>query len=117
MTNDGPIEILYQGRVNATAATSILSPDAGQSFNLEKLIITNVTAAPVDVTVYLDADGTTYDQTTCIGPYEKELLAEEWIELFIQMPLNSSAGNLAVKNSVANAVNYTLSGYEKIRRQ
>lgn len=110
MTRREANEILAQNRVNSTSATSIFSPDTGKQYFLRELKACNVSANQVSFCVYLDADGTTYSEATAIY-FDVILQPGETWELDISLPMYSSSANLAVKSSVSNSINYTLSGY------
>lgn len=110
MTRREANEILAQNRVNSTSATSIFSPAAGKQYFLRELKACNVTTNPVSFCVYLDIDGTTYSEATAIY-FNVVLEAGETWELDVSLPMYDSSGNFAVKSSVANAITYTLSGY------
>lgn len=111
MTRNESGEILAQARENSTSAVSLFSPSDGKQYFLNELKVCNVSGAAVNYRIFLDADGTTYDQTTALY-YDIQLQAGQTDEIVLNLPLYSSSGNLAIYNSVANAINFTLHGYE-----
>jgi hypothetical protein len=113
MTRRESYEILTQQRINSVSATSIYSPAADEQVMLRELKVCNVSGLDGrKFTVYLDVDGSTYDETTAIY-WEVELNKGETWEIGVNLPMYNPSGNIAVKSSVANALTYTLSG-EKI---
>ena len=104
-------ENLGRSRYNNTSNNSIFSPEAGEQWFIELLKCTNVTTSVVKVRVFVDPDGTTYSEDTA-EYYDTPIQPGQTLELAINYPLYSSAGNVAVYNSVANSVNFRLFGYE-----
>jgi len=102
---------LAQQRVNGTSAVSVLSPSSGQTLIIpaKGIAINNQSGAACTATLYLDHDGSTYDETTSIlGP----LSVAPGIPLHFDGPINmnNASGNLALKPSVSDALTVTISG-------
>ena len=98
---------LAQHRENSTNAVSIYSPPAQRTIQ-GFLKLANLTDDEVLVSVFHDANGTTYDETTAII-WELHLFSGQFLEVD-HIFLDDSTGNLAYSSSVANAVNATLYG-------
>ena len=100
-----------QARINSTTATSVYSPGAGVTGLIKTIIIANQTGSVDSYRLFVDDDGTTYDQSTAlfydvpIDAYSTHL-----INTFIAM--NDPSGNIAFRNATANALTITLFGAE-----
>lgn len=101
--------IIAQNRFNNTTANSLFSPARSEQYFLDELIVSNVSGASLTFRIFVDIDGTTYDQTTSLY-YDITLKKGQTYEINLGFSLKSSAGNIAVQNSVANGVNWTLKG-------
>lgn len=102
---------LAQARPANTAAVSLYSPNAGEEI-VGFLFISNNSGAEALARVFLDDDGTDYDETTQMA----------WdVRIRPQLPplkigpisMNDSDGNLAVRTSVGNALTFTFMGIVK----
>ena len=102
---------LGQARENSTSAVSVYSPASSTTAIIKNIMVTNTSAAAADVSIYVDDDGTTYDETTAIM-WESEISAGETITLDSFIAMNDSDGNLAYQSSVANALTITVFGAE-----
>lgn len=104
--------LLAQLRPADTNAASIYSPRANIVAEITRILVCNVSAAPATFRIFLDDDGTTYDETTAlfwdaplsdgIGPW---IIEAGW-------GMKNSAGNLAVRSSVGDALTFTVFGRE-----
>lgn len=109
---------LGQSRPSDTNNASLYSPPSGIiSTQVTTLIICNTTGSGANYRIFLDNDGTTYDQTTALF-YDIAILANstDLIEpngLF----MNNSSGNLAIRTDTADALNFTAYGIEILTRQ
>lgn len=102
---------LGQRRDNDTSTHSVYSPAAGVTAIIAMIMLANTSSRSAEVSVYIDDDGTTYDESTCIAP---NILiprgATEDIRGFF--PMNNKDGNLAYKQGTANAITITAFGVE-----
>ena len=105
---------LAQQRVNGTSAVSVLSPSSGQTYIIpaKGITILNQSGAACNATLYLDDDGTTYDETTQILG---TIAAQPGIPLHYDGPItmNNASGNLALKPSVSDALTISIWGATK----
>jgi len=106
-----PNKQLGQLRPANTDPASLYSPPADTLALLSLLIVCNVSAAEAKFRVFLDDDGTTYDQSTAIY-YDRALAANRTEILALQLGMSDEAGNLAVRSDVASALTFTLYGEE-----
>ncbi len=105
-------KVLAQLRPADTNAASLYSPPANRVAQLTKLVICNQTGSPVTFRLFLDDNGTTYDQTTALF-YDQSISANlTWTEDLEGWGMADSTGNLAVRSSTNDALTFTLFGKE-----
>ena len=102
---------LGQHRINSTTATSLYSPGASTTAIIKSVVACNQSGAAAVFRLFLDDDGTTYDQTTALY-YDVAIAADTTIQIDTFWPMNNSSGNLATRTSVANALTFTAFGAE-----
>lgn len=107
------LEELVQSRPSGTSATQAYQPDARAVVNI--VYICNTTASAADASLYIDWNGTTYDQSTALF-YGVEIPANSTTVIDEQMIPLTSQSNLAVQTSIANALTFTVYGKDKVRR-
>ena len=100
---------LAQHRENSTSAVSIYSPSAGQTVIIKTVTLCNTTSSAATFRIFMDDDGTTYDQTTA-KYYDASLAANSTLDLSVFWAMNNSNGNLAFQNGTANAITITVDG-------
>lgn len=103
---------LAQSRENSTTAVSVYSPTSGTSI-IKNIIVTNTSGAPADLRLFLDDDGTTYDESTVLA-WDVTIAAGSIFTLDGHMGMNNTSGNLAYRSSVANALTITVFGVDGI---
>jgi len=59
--------------------------------------------------LFVDEDGSTYDQTTAIA-YDIPLLGNTTDTWEVEIYMNNPSGNLAVRTGTANALTFTVNG-------
>lgn len=90
-------------------AVSNYSPASGTAI-IKSIVVCNTSGAAATYSIFLDDDGTTYDQTTAVF-FDVPIDADDTHLLQVYWPLDS-AGNLATEASVNNAVTFTSLGME-----
>ncbi len=106
-------EVLGQARENSTNAVSVYSPPASTYTKITGITLCNQSGAAATFRLFLDNDGTTYDQTTALF-YDVSLAINETLQIDVKWFMSYSAGNLAYRSSVANAITITVFGVELI---
>lgn len=101
-----------QKRENSTNAVSVYSPAASTEAIISSIVVANTTASTVKVRMFLDINGTTYDESTAIA-WDVDILGNRVWDREVTFCMNNSSGNLAYRSSVANALTITVSGLEK----
>jgi hypothetical protein len=107
--------VLGQTRPANTSAASAYKPSSGILGVVTGVIICNQSATESTYRLFLDVDGTTYDETTAIA-YDAGLAAYQ--SEFIEFPLpglpiyGKDAGNFAVRAGTSSAMTFTILGYE-----
>ena len=102
---------LAQARENSTNAVSVYSPAASTTAIIKMLTVCNQSGGSVTFRLFVDDDGTTYDETTAIY-YDVSVPPGVPFERNVFIPMNNSSGNIAYRSSVANALTITLFGAE-----
>lgn len=105
------ISHLGQIRPGAATATSIYSPGAGQTTIVTSVVICNTSGASAKVRLYLDNDGTTYDQSTALM-WDAAVAADTTVVFEPKggITMDNSSGNIAGESDVASALTFTASG-------
>ena len=101
---------LGQLRPANTSAASLYSPADARGYGVD-VVACNVSAANVDVSIFHDKDGTTYDETTALV-FTHTLAKGETLSLSKIISDYLEDGNVGVQSSVANAANFTAYGEE-----
>lgn len=104
-------QLLGQLRPANTTAASVYSPPASTETIISMVKCANVSALPANVRIFLDDDGTTYDETTALH-WDVTVGVGETLEVTGPITMNDASGNLAVRTSVADAINFTVFGNE-----
>jgi len=103
------IRQLAQARPSGTSAVSAWTPGEAAPYRIVLVSICNVTDNAVDVSLFHDIDGTTYDETTALV-WKHTLLAGEILCYESEISGYRAAGNLAVRSSVGNAATFSVYG-------
>jgi len=100
---------IAQSRPSDTSAASVLNNT--RPWVADLIIVTNTTNSSANFTIYHDADGTTYDESTSLY-FNVPLAGQDvaYIEFPAGIPNTDATGNLAVKSSTASALNFTVYG-------
>ncbi len=103
---------LAQSRPSTTSTTQVYQP-TGLAF-ISSIIVANVTGSAAAYSIYLDKDGTTYNQGTALF-YSVMLPANctDMIEFDVPVPITSQ-GNLAVQSGTSSSLTFTVYGAEKV---
>ena len=105
-------KVLGQLRPANTSVASIYSPPANRAVEITAVLVCNQSLASATYRIFLDDDGTTYDQSTALY-YDVTLATGTTSELsMLGWGMVNSAGNLAVRSSVASALTFTVFGKE-----
>ncbi|MGE0373173.1 MAG: hypothetical protein AB7Q01_14995 [Gammaproteobacteria bacterium] len=104
--------ILAQSRPPGATAVNAYSPPTSKIAVLSKVIIANTTGSAADASIYIDADGSTYDETTAIL-FGKSIGANdsESIEFEDGLELNED-GTIGVQTGTNDALTFTVLGRE-----
>jgi len=94
-----------------TTAASIYSPGASTQTLIKSIVVCNTSAGAVTYRIFHDDNGTTYDTTTALY-YDVSLAANTSIILSLNLVMDDSTGNLAVRTSSANDLTFTCYGAE-----
>lgn len=106
------VKVLGQLRPADTNAASIYSPPKQAIGIVRQILVCETAGGAATYRIFLDEDGTTYDESTAL--FWDNAIAANTTELITALgwALKNSAGNLAVRSSVANALTFTVFGVE-----
>ena len=102
---------LGQRRDNDTNTHSIYSPGANTTAIIKTIVIANTTGSDADIRVFIDDNGTTYDQSTALM-YDVPIDANSTTQLCGFYPMNDATGNIAYQQGTGNACTVTVFGAE-----
>ena len=106
--------ILAQSHPANTTAVSAYSPAVGVSVQITRVVICNTTGSGATFRIFLDNDGTTYDETTALF-FDETLAANTSRLIEAEWWLDNSDGNLAVRTDTNSALTFTFFGAENSR--
>ena len=102
---------LAQARLDNTTITSIFSPASGKTVQISLVHVVNTSVSTATFSLFLDNDGTTYDQSTVLA-WEESIPAKRFADFSFERALymNNSTGNLAFLEGTANAITISVYG-------
>ena len=78
---------------------------------VKTIVLANTTASSATVRVFMDDDGTTYDQSTALL-YDVAIDSYSTTQLDGYYPMNNSSGNIAYQQGTPNAITISVFGAE-----
>jgi hypothetical protein len=102
---------LGQLRPGNTTAASLYSPGASTTAIIKTIVVCNQTASSAKYRIFVDDDGTTYDQTTALF-YDITIGANSTDHIDTYYAMNDANGNLAVRTDTNSALTFTCFGAE-----
>jgi hypothetical protein len=102
---------LGQLRPANTTAASLYSPAANTQAIIRSITICNTSGAAAAFRIFLDDNGTTYDETTA-HYWDISVGADATVSLDVFWAMNDSTGNLAVRTDTNDAFTFTAYGEE-----
>ena len=105
-------QLLGQSRPSTSSAVSIYGPADRTKALIFGINIANTTSSSATYRLFIDADGTTYDQSTTLA-YDVNLAANSQILLEYRdgLPIENP-GNFAVRVGTNSALTFTVYGLE-----
>ncbi len=103
--------ILAQSRPGNTTAVSVHSPLASSYTKITRIIVCNTASTTQKFRIFLDNDGTTYDETTALF-WDITTPTDTTVEIKAGWWMDNSSGNLAVRTDSASAFTFTVFGEE-----
>lgn len=111
---DLPPKQLAQVRPASNVAASAVLKRPMTTLSISSVVVVNTTSGAATYSIFLDQDGSTYDQTTALY-YNTALAANTTITIELNLPFprhRSNSGNFAVQSNTANALTFTINGFE-----
>jgi len=109
MTSDKTYQFLAQLRPASTSPELLFSPKVGDQVLGMQLIVSNVSAATRQFSIFFDHDGTTADETTALA-WEVNLSIGTTQVIDIILPLRDSNGSVYVQSDIVGGLNFTFNG-------
>lgn len=94
-----------------STAVSIYSPGASTTAIISTIHICNTSNENKKYSIFLDDDGTTYDETTALY-YEVDIEKKSTHQIQTHLGMNNSSGNLTVQANSGNSLTFTVHGVE-----
>lgn len=107
--NESLAAILAQSRPSDTTAVSVYSPPASTITQIAKIILCETAGNTPAFRIFLDNDGTTYDETTALY-FDTAMTANGTTT--IEGNWWMTGGNLAVRTSAGSEITFTVFGAE-----
>lgn len=104
---------LGQSRPGNTTAVSIYSPNAAAHARITSMVVCNTASTTQKFRIFLDHDGTTYDETTALF-WDIVVPTDTTVEVKGDWWMTKAAGNLAVRTDSASAFTFTVFGSEDL---
>lgn len=101
--------LLSQQRPSGTTAVTAYTKPTKGMVTIVAVAICNTTAGAVNASLYVDIDGTTYDQTTAIA-YSMVIPANDTVVIEFPITLDTTNGTVGIQTSSANALTFTIIG-------
>ena len=105
------IKQIGQSRPANTTAATLYSPAASTETIIHNIIICNTSGASAKYRLFVDDDGTTYDEDSAIA-WDVNLPADTTDVFEVKITMNNSAGGLGVRTDTNDALNFTANGEE-----
>ncbi len=102
---------LGQLRPANTTAASLYSPGASTTAIIKTIVVCNQTASSAKFRIFLDDDGTTYDESTALF-FDIVIGANSTDQIDTYYAMNNANGNLAVRTDTNSALTFTCFGVE-----
>lgn len=104
---------LGQLRPANTTAASIYSPAISTTAIIKTIVVccTSTSSGAKQFRIFLDDDGTTYDESTALY-YDVNISNRETVTINTFIAMDDSSGNLAVRTDTADALTFTVFGAE-----
>jgi hypothetical protein len=94
-----------------TSPVSVYSPPASTRGIVKTIVVCNTSGSAAKFRLFLDDDGTTYDETTALY-WDVEVSPGIPFQIDTMLAMNNVAGNLAFRSDTANALTCTVFGGE-----
>jgi len=102
---------LGQARAADTNPVSVYSPDPSTTAIISSIRVCNTTASSAKVRIFIDDDGTDYDETTALY-YDVAIAGNSTLSIDTFFAMNNPLGNLAYRTDTNNALTITVFGAE-----
>lgn len=101
-------QTLGQSRPSDTTAVSIFSPTT-ENVIIKAIVVCNTTDTEATFRIFLDDDGTTYDESTALF-WDATIAGNKTVQIDTYYAMNNVDGNLAVRTGTNSAITFTVFG-------
>ena len=101
--------LLAQVRPSGTSATTGYTKPSKKTVTITHIVISNTTGSAVTVSLYYDADGSTYDETTSILFGQTIAANDTWI-IDIPWTMEVASGTVGVRTGTGSALTFSIFG-------
>ena len=102
---------LAQARENSTNTATVYTVPASTDTIVRTIIVCNTSEAVANVEIYIDDNGSTYDETTAIV-WNGDVPEHGTLQMDGFYAMGTAGGTVGYRSSVANALTITLFGLE-----
>lgn len=103
---------LAQKRENGTSAVSVYAPVASINARIDQIIVANTAATQIKVRIFLDANGSTFDESTAIA-WDIPIDVGSVLVLPVSSHITGNTrGNFGYRTDTANGATITIDGVE-----
>jgi len=92
-------------------SVSIYSPAASTETIVKTIVVANTSGSKAEYRIFHDDDGTTYDESTALF-WDIEVASDTTHAIEINIMMNDSTGNLAIRTDTIDAITFTCYGSE-----
>lgn len=103
-------KMLGQNKPANTTATSLFTPTTNSTSIVRTVLVCNTSAGAVTFRLFIDEDGTTYDETTALM-YDYSLAVDTTYAMDTYLVV-ASGGNFGIRTGTSNALTFTCYGME-----
>tara|TARA_R110000851_G_scaffold113151_1_gene237665 strand:- start:255 stop:599 length:345 start_codon:yes stop_codon:yes gene_type:complete len=104
-------KIMGQARENSTSAVTVYTLPSRTTAIIKSIVVCNTSGSDTTFRVFIDDDGSTYDQSTALF-YDVDLPADETLTFDSFTAMSTVNGTIGYSSGLANAVTVTIFGAE-----
>ena len=103
------IRLLAQSRPSGTSAVTAYTKVTRRLTTITHILICNTTGSAANASVYYDADGTTYDETTAIV-FDTPIPANDQMVIEVPWTMDQTGATVGIKTGTGSALTFSIFG-------